>query len=110
MNKLYEEIKSKAYSAFRTLSKECAPYEDARMILGSADSTTSLTRSKISKAIDTEWIDKIEAALPYLDVIIRNPSVTIEDVDEVLPVEISRNITEKSIKHLGSVGHILKVW
>ena len=70
------------------------------MLVGSADTEVSLTRSKITKTIDTEWIEKIEAAIPALDIIIRNPSVAIEDVDEVLPVELSKHITEKSIKHL----------
>ena len=83
MNKLYEEIKSKAQSAFKSLAKECVQFDDARMLLGAASASTSLTRSKTSKTIDTDWVDKIEAALPVLDMIIRNPSVAIEDVDEV---------------------------
>ena len=107
MNNLYEEIKSKAASAFRTLSNECVQFDDARMLLGAADSTTSLTRSKINKAIDTDWIGKIEAALPALDVIIRNPSVAIEDVDEILPVELSKHITDKSIKHLAQHTNLI---
>ena len=77
------------------------------MLLGAADSTTSLTRSKISKAIDTDWIDKIEQALPALDIIIRNPSVAIEDVDEILPVELSKHITDKSIKHLAQHTNLI---
>ena len=100
MNKFYDEVRSKAFSAFRALAKDYAPFDDANMIVGAADTTVSLTRSKILKTIDTEWIDKIEAAIPALDIIIRNPSVAIEDVDEILPVELSKHITEKSIKHL----------
>jgi hypothetical protein len=100
LNSFYEELKSKAFSAFKTLSRECGPFEDANMLLASADTQVSLERSKIQKTIDTEWIEKIEAAIPALDVIIRNPMVMIEDVDEVLPVELSKHITEKSIKHL----------
>ena len=100
MNKFYDELKDKAFSAFRTLAKNCSQFEDANMLVGSADTKVSLTRSKVSKSIDTEWIERIEAAIPSLDIIIRNPSVAIEDVDEVLPVELSKHITEKSIKHL----------
>lgn len=110
MNNLYEEIKNKALSYMRALSKECAPFEDARMLFGAADAKTSLVSSKVVKSIDTEWIDKIEAALPALDIIIRNPSVAIEDIDEVLPVELSRHITEKSIKHLAQhTNYILDI-
>ena len=70
------------------------------MLVASADAEVSLTRSKVVKTIDTEWIAKIEDALGPLDAVIRNASVAIEDVDEVLPVELSKHITEKSIKHL----------
>ena len=107
MNKLYEEIKGKAQAAFRALAKECAQFDDVRMLLGAAEATTSLTRSKTCKTIDTDWIDKIEAAMPMLDIIIRNPSVAIEDVDEVLPVELSKHITEKSIKHLAQHTNLI---
>ena len=107
MNSFYEELKSKAHSAFRTLSHECGPFEDANMLVGSADTQVSLTRSKIQKTIDTEWIEKIEKAIPALDVIIRNPMVMIEDVDEVLPVELSKHITEKSIKHLAQHTNLI---
>ena len=107
MNKLYEEIKSKAHSAFKTLANECVQFNDARMLLGAASASTSLTRSKVNKSIDTEWIDRIEAVLPILDMIIRNPSVAIEDVDEILPVELSRHITEKSIKHLAQHTNLI---
>ena len=110
MNRLYDELRSKAFSAFRNLSRECTPFEDANMLVGAADTDVSLTRSKITKTVDTEWIDKIEAALPALDTVIRNPSVSIEDVDEILPVELSKHITEKSIKHLAQhTNYILQV-
>lgn len=110
MNKQYEQIKAKALSAMRALAKDCAQFDDARMLFGAAESETSLTRSKVTKSIDLEWIEKIEAALPALDVIIRSPSVAIEDVDEVLPVELSRHITEKSIKHLAQhTNYILDI-
>ena len=80
------------------------------MLVGAADTEVSLTRSKISKTIDTEWIDRIESSIGALDAIIRNPSVAIEDVDEVLPVELSKHITEKSIKHLAQhTNYILDI-
>ena len=107
MNKLYEELRSKAFSAFRTLSREYPPFEDANMLLGSADTAVSLTKSKTSKFIDTDWIDKIEAAIPAIDIIVRNPSVAIEDVDEVLPIELSKHITEKSVKHLAQHTNLI---
>ena len=110
MNRFYEELKSKAFSAFRTLSRECQPFDDANMLVGAADTLVSLERSKVQKSIDTEWIQRIEDAIPALDTIIRNPMVMIEDVDEILPVELSKHITEKSIKHLAQhTNYILDV-
>ena len=107
MNSFYEELKSKAFSAFRALARECEPFGDANMLLGAADTDVSLARSKIQKTIDTEWIERIEASIPALDTVIRNPMVMIEDVDEVLPVELSKHITEKSIKHLAQHTNLI---
>ena len=107
MNKQYEELRDKAFSVFRTLAKECEPYADAEMILASADTNVSLKRNKITRTIDIEWIERIEAAIPALDTIIRHPSVAIEDVDEILPIELSRHITEKSIKHLATHTNLI---
>ena len=107
MNKQYEELRDKAFSVFRTLAKECEPYADAEMILASADTTVSLKRNKITRTIDVEWIKRIEEAIPALDTVIRHPSVAIEDVDEILPIELSRHITEKSIKHLATHTNLI---
>ena len=107
MNKQYEELKDMAFSVFRTLARDCEPFADAEMIVAAADTTVSLKRSKISRTIETEWIERIEEAIPALDTIIRFPSVAIEDVDEILPIELSRHITEKSIKHLATHTNLI---
>jgi hypothetical protein len=107
MNKQYEELKEKAFSVFRTLAKECEPFADAEMIVAAADTNVSLKRNKISRTIEIDWIERIEAAIPALDTIIRFPSVAIEDVDEILPIELSRHITEKSIKHLATHTNLI---
>lgn len=104
---IYEDFKDKVFSAFQGLAKDFPSFEDAQMIVGSSDATASLHKQDIYKTIDTDWIDAIEKALPALDVIIRNPSVLIEDVDEVLPVELSRHVTEKSIKHLAQHTNLI---
>ncbi len=103
----YDKFKEKAFSAMRGLAKECPVFEDAEMLVGSSEATASLHEQKIYKSIDTEWVDVIERTLPALDLIIRNPNIAIEDVDEILPVEISRHITEKSIKHLAQHTNLI---
>ena len=107
MNKQYEELRDKAFSVFKALARECEPYADAEMIFASADSSVSLKSNKITRTIDVEWIDRIEAIIPTLDTIIRHPAVAIEDVDEILPIELSRHITEKSVKHLATHTNLI---
>ncbi len=110
LNKFYDEVKSRALASYRALAKDFAPFDDANMILGAAEKKVALTKSKTVKSVDEEWVTKIEETIPALDAVIRNASVAIEDVDEVLPVELSRHITEKSIKHLAQhTNYILEI-
>ena len=108
MNKKYEELRAKAYSALRALSRECEEYREAQMLVGSAETEASLRRKTVRRSIDTEWVEKIEAALPSLDIIVRRPSVAIEDVEEVLPIELTRRVSEKSIKHLARHTNLIR--
>ena len=100
MNNKYEEFRAKVFSAMRGLAKDSPEFSDAEMLVASSDVTASLKRSTIHKNIDLEWVDKIEETIPYLDLIVRNPTIMIEDQEEILPVELSRNIGEKTVKHL----------
>ncbi len=107
MEKEYKKFRDSASSALLALSKEFDQYADATMLVGAAETNVTLYKHNIYKSIDTDWIDAIEAALPSLDIIIRNPRVMIEDVDEILPIELSRHITEKSIKHLAQNTNLI---
>ncbi len=107
MAEQYEKFKQKAFSALRGLARECPPFEDAEMLVGSSEAKASLFQQDSYKSIDVEWIEAIEKALPALDIIIRNPTVAIENVDEILPVELSRHITNESIKHLAQHTNLI---
>ncbi len=107
MSMQYEKFKNKAFLVFGDLARECPEFDDARMLVASSEATASLVKNDVYKTIDTKWIDAIEKALPSLDAIIRNPIVAIEDVDEVLPVELSRHISEKSVKHLAQHTNLI---
>ncbi len=100
MNQEYELFRDKVFSAMHALAKENEIYADAQMLLGSAETEARLSRQNVLKSIDPDWIDVIEHTLPHLDVVIRNPSVAIQDVEEVLPVEVSKHINDRSVKHL----------
>jgi DNA-dependent RNA polymerase auxiliary subunit epsilon len=108
LNNNYEEFRAEVFSAMRGLARQNPAFADAQMLVASSDVTASLKRSTIHKNIDTEWVDRIDDTIPYLDVIIRNPTIMIEDVDEILPVELSRNIAEKTIKHLAQHTNMIQ--
>jgi DNA-binding LytR/AlgR family response regulator len=92
----------------RGLANNWPGFADTQMLIAASDVAATLKRSTIHKNIDAEWVDRIEEALPYLDLIVRNPTIMIEDVDEILPVELSRNIAEKTIKHLAQHTNMIQ--
>ena len=51
-------------------------------------------------AIDYEWADKIEAAIPYIDNIFENPKRFIVNDELILSVEKSKKVTVESVKDL----------
>lgn len=53
------------------------------------------------KALDEGWIEKVESALSSIDFLLRNPTRYIAETEEVLPIELTRKITGRSIAHLG---------
>ncbi|WP_295210471.1 DUF2357 domain-containing protein [Ruminococcus sp.] len=73
----------------------------AQSLLLSGSKTVSMNRKVIEKNIDTSWLTEIEKALPHIDNVIRNPRNTIKEVEEVVPIAMSKKITVESIKHLG---------
>ncbi len=52
------------------------------------------------KALDEGWIEKVEKALSSIDFLLRNPTRYIAETEEVLPIELTRKITGRSIAHL----------
>ena len=87
--------------------KESAGLMDDDELFGSLDSllhssknTFAMNRRLMAKAIDVTWVEAIENGLVHLDNVLRSPSRTIEDVEEVVPIALSRKITVESVKHL----------
>lgn len=78
--------------------------------LGNGSAKIELKKRYMLKAMDEEWISKIEDCLPALDEVIRTPSRFIEETEKVLPIELSRNISNRSIQHLSQhTDYISKV-
>ena len=110
MDKDNKTFRSKVYDHLQALAQESPAYDDAKMLVGSADTLASLKNNTVYRSIDTEWIEKIEYAIPYLDAFIRNPGIAIQENEEVLPVEITKKVSEKSIRYLAQhTNHILKI-
>ena len=103
-------FRSKAFAHLKQLADESPAYDDAKMLVAAADTVASLKNNTVRRAIDTEWIEKIEYAIPYLDAFIRSPGIAIQENEEVLPVELTKKVSEKSIRYLAQhTNHILKV-
>ncbi len=69
-------------------------------LLKGSGSTVSLNRKLMEKAIDVSWVEAIENGIVYVDNVVRNPSRTIIDVEEIVPIALSKKITVESVKHL----------
>lgn len=60
------------------------------------------------KNFDNEWIEKLEAYLPSLDKIIRNPKSTLRYDEEITIIEKAKKVTSQSIRHLAANAHLIK--
>ena len=60
----------------------------------------ALKRQMMRKTLDETWIKVIEDCIIPLDNVIRKPGRFIEENDAVLPIELSHNITSRSLRHL----------
>ncbi len=96
----YNEQRAAFDKAVKTLDGNNS-FAAARALLLSGEKTVSFNRKIIEKNIDSSWLTEIEKALPHLDTVIRNPRNTIKEVEEIVPIAMSRKITVESIKHLG---------
>lgn len=69
-------------------------------LIRSSRNTFAMNRKIMQKVIDVSWVEAIENGLVHLDNFLRAPRKTIEDVEEVVPIALSRKITVESVKHL----------
>ncbi len=98
---------NEAYSEWFEKFKDCTDqldsdrlYESFRSSLSHSRSTIALNRRILEKDIDVSWVEAIETGLVSIDNVIRNPSKTIINVEEVVPIALSKKITVDSVKHL----------
>ncbi|MBS7369049.1 MAG: DUF2357 domain-containing protein, partial [Oscillospiraceae bacterium] len=75
-------------------------YGGVRSELSRSRGTLSFNRRLMEKTVDEEWVAAIETGLVHVDNVIRNPRKTIVNVEEVVPIALSKKITVDSVKHL----------
>ncbi len=69
-----------------------------------------LRKRVLLRAIDEAWVTAIEDSLPALDELIRKPSHFIEETERILPIELTKSVSNRSIKHLAQhTDYITKV-
>lgn len=72
------------------------------------NATMELRKRYFLRAIDESWVTAIEEVLPALDYIIRNPSKFIEEKEELIPVELSRKVSVRTLQHLSQHTNYLR--
>ncbi|MBP5378985.1 MAG: signal peptidase I [Ruminococcus sp.] len=99
MNDLYR----KWYDQFEILTEVFDSdelYQALDSLLNSSRNTFAFNRKIMEKAIDVSWVEAIEKGILHVDNFLRNPRKTIEDVEEIVPIALSRKTTVESVKHL----------
>ncbi|MBQ7728268.1 MAG: hypothetical protein IJT60_06825 [Clostridia bacterium] len=85
-------------------------YAEIADALAGGNATVKLSKKLMLRSIDEIWINTIEDCLVALDELIRNPSRFIEETEEVLPIELTKKITSRSVQHLSQhTDYISKV-
>lgn len=62
--------------------------------------TVALRKRYLLRAIDERWVRMVEDSLPALDTVTRNPSRFIEEKEQILPIEMTKRVSGRSIRHL----------
>lgn len=75
-------------------------YSTLDSLIHASKNTFAFNKKIMEKAIDVSWVEAIENGLVHVDNFLRSPRKTIEDVEEVVPIALSKKITVESVKHL----------
>lgn len=83
-------------------------YNYFAQILASGKNEIAYYKKVNHKEINTDWIEILEASVPSLDVIIRNPRKFIVQQDDIVPVSLARKISQESVKHLAQHTNLIE--
>lgn len=68
--------------------------------LNNVDANLHVKTELKTMVLDTEWIEKMEEVIPYIDNIFRAPNRFIVNEEEIVKVELARRVTVETIQHL----------
>ena len=54
-----------------------------------------------------DWVDEMEFACPYIDIIVRNPKLTLIQEKNVVKVERAKRVNVDSVKNLAKNTHYI---
>ena len=100
MEKSYIEIFQSTIDSLGGLFDTIEFYNDFLTIMKRGRTSISLNQKSIRKEIDVSWVKAIEDSLVSLDNVIRRPGKFIKQEEQVLPIELTKNITARSVRHL----------
>ena len=72
----------------------------SQMFLKKIESDLYFKSDYSGKLLSFDWLDKIEEACPFIDIIVRIPKIALIREEEIVKVERAKNITVASIKNL----------
>ncbi|MGD9901234.1 MAG: hypothetical protein AB7S44_01710 [Spirochaetales bacterium] len=91
----------KAYMSWKRTLEDDKKYKDYKESLHNNTSGNNFLSGVVgNKLLDFEWLEKIEATLPFMDKAIRESRTFIEQKDEIVPIEKVKRVNTQSIRHL----------
>ena len=96
---LEDDLFSDTVSTENALTDRHEEYNDV-LASFAGEGEVRFVKQKIIRSVDQSWVDAIESCLPSLDEVTRNPSHFIEETEELLPIERTKKVTTRSIRHL----------
>ena len=93
------DIFSDTVSTENALTERHEEYDDLLSAFA-GEGELRFVKQKIIRSVDESWVKAVEDCLPALDEVTRNPSHFIEETEELLPIERTKKVTTRSIRHL----------
>lgn len=82
-------------------------YASFKKKLKAAKPVVKLNTKHRNKSFDLDWVEIIEATLPHLDNIVRNPRKHIVIEEDIVDISLARAISTESVKHLAQHTNLI---